>query len=187
VNPVGILLAAGRGSRFDPRGVANKLLAALPDGEAVVAASARHLLEVLPRVVAVCADDGEVARRLRALGCEVTICADANQGMGVSLAHAIRHSLPASGWLVALGDMPFVQPSTIRSLCDALQAGAQVAAPVSQGRRGNPVGCGATHLDALLALRGDEGARHIVRSSKVALVEVSDPGIFADIDLPADL
>jgi molybdenum cofactor cytidylyltransferase len=187
VNPVGILLAAGRGSRFDPQGVANKLLAVLPDGEAVVAASARHLLEVLPRVVAVCADDGEVAQLLRTLGCEVTICPDARDGMGVSLAHAIRHSLPASSWLVALGDMPFVQPSTIRVLCDVLEAGAQIAAPVSQGRRGNPIGFGATHRDALLALQGDEGARHIVRSSEAALVEVSDPGIFADIDLPADL
>jgi molybdenum cofactor cytidylyltransferase len=187
VNPVGILLAAGRGSRFDPQGVANKLLAQLPDGEAVVAASARHLLEILPRVVAVCADNGEVAQLLRTLGCEVTICPDARDGMGVSLAHAIRHSLPASSWLVALGDMPFVQPSSIRSLRDALVAGAQVAAPVSQGRRGNPVGFGATHLDALLALRGDEGARHIVRANDPTLVEVPDPGIFADIDLPADL
>lgn len=29
---VGVLLAAGRGSRFDAAGVANKLLAPLPDG-----------------------------------------------------------------------------------------------------------------------------------------------------------
>jgi molybdenum cofactor cytidylyltransferase len=187
MTPVGILLAAGRGSRFDPCGAANKLLARLPDGEPVVAASARHLLGVLPRVVAVCADDGEVASTLRTLGCEVTICPDARQGMGVSLAHAVRDSLPADAWVVALGDMPFVQPATIRSLCDALAAGAHIAAPVLQGRRGNPVGFGGAHLAALLALQGDEGARHIVRSNEVALVAVSDPGIFADIDLPTDL
>jgi molybdenum cofactor cytidylyltransferase len=185
--PVGILLAAGRGSRFDPTGAANKLLARLPDGEAVVAASARHLLEALPRVVAVCAAEGEVAALLRTLGCEVTICPDAAQGMGASLAHAVRHSLPASAWLVALGDMPFVQPSTIRALCDALANGAGIAAPVSGGRRGNPVAFGAEHVAALLALRGDEGARHIVRSHRAALVEVTDPGIFTDIDSPADL
>ncbi|MGZ5198219.1 MAG: nucleotidyltransferase family protein [Telluria sp.] len=187
MNPVGILLAAGRGSRFDPSGAANKLLAPLPDGEPVVAASARHLLEVLPRVVAVCAAEGEVARLLRTLGCEVTICPDAAQGMGASLAHAIRHSLPASAWMVALGDMPFVQPPTIRALCDALANGARIAAPVSRGRRGNPVGFGSDHLAALLALQGDEGARHLVRSHDATLVEVTDPGIFADIDSPADL
>jgi molybdenum cofactor cytidylyltransferase len=187
VDPVGILLAAGRGSRFDPDGVANKLLAPLPDGEAVVVASARHMLEVLARVVAVCATDGDVAAMLRAAGCEVTICPDAAQGMGVSLAHAIRHSLPASGWLVSLGDMPFVQPATIRALSDALSGGASIAAPVCQGRRGNPVGFGSAHLKALLALQGDEGARRIVSANAVTLVEVPDPGIFADIDLPGDL
>lgn len=37
----GILLAAGRGRRFDPAGIHNKLLQRLPGGELVVAASAR--------------------------------------------------------------------------------------------------------------------------------------------------
>jgi molybdenum cofactor cytidylyltransferase len=39
--PVGILLAAGRGRRFDPAGLRNKLLQPLADGEPVVVASAR--------------------------------------------------------------------------------------------------------------------------------------------------
>lgn len=187
MTPVGILLAAGRGSRFDPAGAANKLLARLPDGEPVVAASARHLLSVLPRVVAVCAEEGEVAELLRSLGCEVNICPEARGGMGVSLAHAVRASLPASAWLLALGDMPFVRPSTMRALCDALASGAQIAAPVMHGRRGNPVGFGASHRAALLALQGDEGARRIVGAGDVKMVEVDDPGIFADIDRPGDL
>ena len=50
---VGILLAAGRGSRFDPSGVHNKLLQPLANGEALAVASAKKLLAVLPRVVAV--------------------------------------------------------------------------------------------------------------------------------------
>ncbi|HEV7816123.1 MAG TPA: nucleotidyltransferase family protein, partial [Janthinobacterium sp.] len=39
---VGILLAAGRGRRFDPSGLQNKLLQPLAQGEPVVAASARN-------------------------------------------------------------------------------------------------------------------------------------------------
>src|SRR4051812_42366297 len=126
--PVGILLAAGRGRRFDPSGARNKLLQRLPGGELVVAASARKLLAVLPNVIAVVPpDDGGVGDALRALGCEVTLCAGADTGMAASLVHAIRHSLPAaSAWLVALGDMPFVQPSTMRALCDALGRGAPI-------------------------------------------------------------
>jgi molybdenum cofactor cytidylyltransferase len=186
--PVGILLAAGRGSRFDPSGARNKLLARLPDGDPVVAASARNMLAVLPRVIAVVCEEGEVAQVLRRCGCEVTVCADAGKGMATSLVHAIRHSLPAAdAWLVALGDMPCVRPATIRALCDALGAGAGIAAPMSQGRRGNPVAFSKTHLPELLALEGDQGARSILAAHPVTQVEVDDPGIFSDIDTPADL
>jgi molybdenum cofactor cytidylyltransferase len=191
VSPAGILLAAGRGRRFDPAGLRNKLLQPLA-GEPVVVASARKLLAATSRVVAVVApDDGGVGARLSALGCDVTVCPDADSGMAASLTHAIRHSLAANpapqAWLVALGDMPYVDPATLRALADALAAGAGIAAPVLEGRRGNPVGFGAVHLDALLALRGDEGARRLLRTFPVTEIPVDDPGIFRDIDLPADL
>jgi len=186
---VGILLAAGRGRRFDPLGQRNKLLQTLPGGEPVVAASARTLLAVLPRVIAVVPpDDGGVGERLRALGVEVTECLDADSGMAASLVHAIRHSLPdARAWLVALGDMPFVAPRTVQALLDALADGADIAAPVHAGRRGNPVAFGAVHLPALLALEGEYGARTLLRSMPVREVAVDDPGIVRDIDTPADL
>jgi len=185
----GILLAAGRGRRFDPAGLRNKLLQPLA-GEPVVVASARKLLAAVPRVVAVVApDDGGVGERLAALGCDVTVCPDADRGMAASLTHAIRHSLALQpqAWLVALGDMPYVDAATLRRLADALAAGAGIAAPVMDGRRGNPVGFGAIHLDALLALRGDEGARCLLRTFPVTEIPVDDPGIFRDIDLPGDL
>lgn len=186
---VGILLAAGRGSRFDPSGERNKLLQALPGGGIVVAASARHLLAALPKVVAVVGPEGEgVAAELRALGCEVTVCGSAGDGMGVSLAHAICHAAPlADGWLIALGDMPHVRPSTISALAQAIEHGHDIAVPVMNGRRGNPVAFSRLHLGALLALQGDQGARNLVKSNPVIEIDVGDPGIFQDIDTAADL
>ncbi|WP_312512673.1 nucleotidyltransferase family protein [Massilia sp.] len=189
----GILLAAGRGRRFDPQGLRNKLLQPLPGGDPVVVASARLLLAACERVVAVVPPaDGGVAEALRGLGCEVTICPDADAGMGLSLAHAVAYSLhsdhPApQGWLVALGDMPFVEPSTLRLLAAAVEQGAGIAAPLFEGRRGNPVAFGAVHRDALLALGGDQGARRLLTSHPVTAIEVQDPGILRDIDAPADL
>jgi molybdenum cofactor cytidylyltransferase len=188
----GILLAAGRGRRFDPAGVQNKLLQHLPNGEPVVVASARRLLAVLPRVVAVVPPrDGGVADALRALGCTVTVCADADSGMGLSLAHAIRHAPlhthGASGWLVALGDMPFVAEATLQALVQAIEDGAGIAAPLFDGRRGNPVAFGASHHAALLALDGDQGARRLLASSPVTTIAVPDPGILRDIDTQGDL
>ena len=190
---VAILMAAGRGRRFDPAGARNKLLQALPSGDPVVVASARKLLATLPRVVAVVPpQDGGVAALLAGLGCEVTVCAAADSGMAASLVHAVRHSLSGTGpapgaWLVALGDMPHVAPATLAALRDALAAGAPIVAPVHAGRRGNPVGFGRAHLDALLALEGDQGARRLLQTCPVTEVAVEDPGIFLDIDTPADL
>ena len=184
---VGILLAAGRGRRFDPDGVRNKLLQEL-NGAPVVAASARNMLAALPRVVAVVRDDDDATAALLAhLGCEVTRCAQSDTGMAASLVHALRQVAQADGWLVALGDMPRVQPSTIAALREAVAQGAAIAAPVYQGRRGNPVAFSRHHLPELLALAGDRGARGIVNNNPVNDVAVDDAGILLDIDTPSDL
>lgn len=185
----GILLAAGRGKRFDPSGVQNKLLQTLGDaGDAVVAASAKNMLAALPRVLAVVRpDDDKVAALLGALGCEVRVCADADLGMGESLTTAIEHTKGAEGWVIALGDMPYVLPETIRALAATVERGARIAAPVYEGRRGNPVAFGSFHLPLLLALSGDQGARAILKSHAVSELVVDDAGVVRDIDMPGDL
>jgi molybdenum cofactor cytidylyltransferase len=187
VSICGILLAAGRGKRFDPSGQRNKLLQTLGD-DAVVVRSARHMLAVLPRVVAVVRPGADaVAAQLLALGCEVTTCPLADTGMAASLAHAVGYARDTYGWIVALGDMPHVQPSTIQSLKTALEQGAGIAAPMYRGRRGNPVGFSRQYLPQLLALEGDQGARGILKHSAVTELKVDDSGILQDIDIPADL
>lgn len=186
---VGILLAAGRGRRFDPSGARNKLLQKLANGDTVAAASAKNLLAALPAAVAVVGTEGEgVASELRALGCGVTVCQNADAGMAASLVHALGHThANADGWLIALADMPHVLPSTIAALARAIETGGAIAVPVMAGRRGNPVAFGRQHLGALLALEGDQGARQIVRANPVIEIEVDDPGIFEDVDTAADL
>ena len=183
---VAILLAAGRGSRFDA--AEGKLLQPFGEqGEMIAVVAARTLAAWLP-VVAVVAAEGSLARSLRELGCEV-IFADPLQTreMSATLRQGVAHAGAARGWVVALADMPLVQPSTIAAICAALQAGANIAVPVSKSRRGHPVGFSMRHRDTLLALRGDQGARSILASNVVTEVPVDDPGIFADIDTPADL
>lgn len=185
---VGVLLAAGRGARFDPAGIEDKLLQRLADGEPVVAASARHLLVAMPQVQAVVRPAGErVQAILDALGCTVSVCADAGQGMGVSLVHALQQVRDADGWVIALADMPYVQPQTIMALVTALHAGADIAVPVCDGRRGNPVAFSRLHLRQLLASQGDQGARGLLQTQAVTEVIVEDRGIFRDIDVPGDL
>lgn len=184
----GLLLAAGNGSRFDPSGADNKLLAVLPGSDdCVVVAVARQLLAVLPVVAVVNSLDGVVAQKLSSLGCELVECDNAGEGMSASLMCGIRHTQHAAGWIVALGDMPYVLSSTHAGLLAALKDGVGIAVPTYEGRRGNPVAFGSRHRDALLQLSGDRGARQLLQSYPVNEVPVNDTGIHRDIDTRADI
>jgi molybdenum cofactor cytidylyltransferase len=109
--------------------------------------------------------------------------------MGASLACGVRASRDADGWVIALADMPFVLPSTIVGIVQALRDGAPIAAPVHGGARGNPVGFAREYCAELTGLSGDVGAKHILRrdAARVVPVPVEDAGIHRDIDTPESL
>jgi molybdenum cofactor cytidylyltransferase len=187
VRPVtGILLAAGRATRFG----SHKLLATLPDGVPVGLAAARHLRAALPEmVIVVRPDDVALIEIFRSEGMTVVPCSDADQGLSASLRCGIEACRDASGWLIALADMPAIEVSTIAAVCDALKAGAPLAAPFHQGRQGHPVGFTSALREELLALRGDHGARVVIERHVAQLkqIAVDDPGVLRDVDTPADL
>ncbi|MGA8052977.1 MAG: nucleotidyltransferase family protein [Burkholderiales bacterium] len=183
---VGILLAAGSSRRFG----ADKLLYPLSDGTPIAVVAARHLVAALPDSIAIVRPEStalEVA--LAACGLRVLVCPRADEGMGVSLAHAVRATRDADGWVVALADMPFLASATIAAVATRLSAGAAIAAPVVGGQRGHPVGFAHRYRDALEATVGDAGARAILsqEAAAVALVPVNDPGALRDIDTREDL
>lgn len=185
---VGILLAAGKGNRFDASGTRNKLMQLLPNGESVAVASARHLLSALPVVLAVVRPGVDMlAAQLREAGCSVIVCPTAEQGMGETLVCALSQVREADGWVIALADMPYVQAMTLDALVDALREGADIALPVYQGRRGNPVAFSRKHLPQLLTLGGDQGARGLIKANPVSEVAVDDAGVVRDIDTVSDL
>jgi len=196
--PVGILLAAGSGTRFG----GDKLLAPLPqpsaslaatadcEGERIGTAACRHLIAALPRPIAVIRpDDAALAASLGAAGARIVRCADARLGMGASLACGVRASADAAAWVIALADMPWILPSTIERIVAALAQGAPVAAPFHRGMRGHPVGFSAQCYPLLAALAGDEGAKSVIAAyaDELAHIGVEDPGILIDIDTRADL
>jgi molybdenum cofactor cytidylyltransferase len=183
---VGLLLAAGAATRFG----SDKLRHPLPHGVAVAVQAARHLKAEVPRVIAAVRPGAEeTARALAAEGCEVVSCERAAEGMGASLACAVREAGDADGYLVALADMPFVRRSTIAAVREALAGGALLAAPYFRARRGHPVGFAGALRAELEALAGDEGAKRVLEAHAVRLVKVpvGDPGVLRDIDRPADL
>ncbi|WAK00497.1 nucleotidyltransferase family protein [Methylobacter sp. YRD-M1] len=183
---IGILLAAGASRRFG----ADKLTHILPDGGQIAVHACRNLLAGTDGVLAVVRPGSEeLAARLQAEGAEVRICADAEQGMGMSLAFGIRARPEAAGWLVALADMPWIMPATIRRVADEIRLGTLIAAPCWQGQRGHPVGFSQVLGPDLAALNGDAGAKSVVQAhlEQLCLVDCNDPGVLRDIDKPQDL
>jgi molybdenum cofactor cytidylyltransferase len=183
---VGLLLAAGAATRFG----SDKLRHALPHGVAIAVQAARHLKLEIPRVVAVVRPGStELISSLEAEGCEVAVCENAAEGMGASLACAARAAGEADGYLVALGDMPFVRRTTLAAVRDALAGGAPLVAPYFRARRGHPVALSKDFYQNLLTLRGDEGAKQLLAANERRLVKipVGDPGVIRDIDTPDDL
>jgi molybdenum cofactor cytidylyltransferase len=181
-----VLLAAGGGTRFG----GDKLLAALPDGTSVGVAAARNLLAAGLSVIAVVRpEDRRLAGLLAAEGVSVMPCPAAHLGMAHSLACALGSDSTAQGWLIALGDMPRVRPSTIEAIVAALRGPDGIVVPYHRGQRGNPVAIGAAHRAAVLALSGDVGARALFErhARHVTRLDVDDPGVLADVDTPGDL
>ena len=180
-----LLACGGLASRFG-----SDKLAAILDGEPLVAHSARHLLAGAGNALAVIPTG---AQKLRAIlegeGCEILESNDCARGLGATIASGVAASASADGWIVALGDMPFIRPITIAAVVDRLEHGAQIAAPILGAIRGHPVGFGRSLKASLLALDGDDGAKAVLSAHR-DLVEtfiVDDPGVTRDVDFPSDL
>lgn len=185
---VGILLAAGHSARF---GASNKLLAPI-DGEAVVTKSATTLREASVDVVlCVLGYESERVRNALPEGVETVEPVAGDSTLSDSVAAGVTAARQEGGdaVLIALGDMPWVEPTTVDSLIAAYEAdfGSAIAAAY-EGERGNPALFDARHFDRLSSLSGDVGGRAVLRTAADAvLLETNDPGVITDIDEPGDL
>ncbi|WEJ07006.1 nucleotidyltransferase family protein [Pseudomonas sp. FJ2-5-13] len=183
-----IVLAAGQGSRFRAEAGADqdKLLAACVGLDGVTRPVIEQVLVNLPatlveRWLVTSPERGEVIRLAEAYGCQVVLLD--SSGMGDSIAAAVKASGAADGWLVVLGDMPFIQSSSIERVIDALEEGA-ISVPVQAGEYGHPVAFDRAFGPGLLALVGDRGARSLFADAALREVPVLDPGVLWDVDTP---
>ncbi|HEY3951549.1 nucleotidyltransferase family protein [Phenylobacterium sp.] len=184
-----VVLAAGSGSRFG----GGKLTAAWGPGVLLQGALAAAFAAPARSVTVVIGADAQaVAAVARSFDPRVLVvhAPDHAEGMAASLRVGIA-SLPADagGAFVFLGDMPRVPTVVLGRMAAALAAGALAAAPVFQGRRGNPVLLDRTLFPDLIGLSGDAGARGVLQGlgDRLALVESPDDGVLFDVDTPGDL
>jgi CTP:molybdopterin cytidylyltransferase MocA len=185
---VGLVLAAGRSTRMGrPKQLAE--LGGRPMLEHVVAAMAAAPLDRV--VVALGAHACRVKDGADLAGAEVFVAPGWREGMGRVLAEAAEAYGPGCDALVvALGDQPLLTPATVAALVGAWQAGGgPVVRATYGGRPGHPVLFAGPALDRLRTLRGDEGARELLRGNPgwIRSVEVGQVGDDMDVDDEAGL
>lgn len=183
-----IVLAAGTSSRMGElkpllRISERPLLAHVLD-------SVRH--SRVGHVVVVLGAEAERVRREVPLD-EATVVVNPEYARGMSTSlRAGLHAAPArsEGYLIVLGDQPFVSPATMDALIErGRRDGAKILVPTFRGRRGNPVLVDRSLGAELERVRGDIGCRALFghHPDELAEVPVEDPGILLDIDTPEQL
>jgi molybdenum cofactor cytidylyltransferase len=181
-----LVLAAGSGARFG----GGKLMAPWRGGALIDGALQAALAAPVKAVHVVTGADPAVRAHVEACGLTVVEAADHALGLSASLKAGIA-SLPrdACGVLVFLGDMPLIPHGVLQPLARALEEGAPAAAPVFDGKLGNPVALSAALFAQVLALEGDRGARAVIEGLGGRLVRIPSPdrGILLDVDRPDDL
>ncbi|WP_460115446.1 nucleotidyltransferase family protein [Pseudomonas sp. H2_D02] len=186
-----IILAAGSGSRFRQLAGAekDKLLADCAGRDGAVRSVIEHVLVNLPaslekRVLVTGKGRPQAIRMAQAYGCDFVELD--SPGLGDSIAAGVQACPDLDGWLMILGDMPFILPSSIEQVVAGIREDG-ISVPVLAGEYGHPVGFGREFGPKLMALTGDRGAKVLFAGAQVLEVPVDDPGVTWDVDVPEAL
>ena len=180
----GVLLAAGRSSRFG-----SDKLCALLDGQPVIVRSLRTVAALDDVVVVIPPDAAALVAVLPGTKARIVANPDRDSGMSSSLRVAIESVSDADAVVVALGDQPYASAEVTRMLLARWrEGGADIVVPEYTDGRGHPVLFGRVCFEALRMLEGDSGARGLIGDARfrVARVQVSTP-MPIDVDTPEAL
>ena len=140
-------------------------------------------------------EDLELNNLLQSLNVEIITSENAKLGMGHSLSDGIRN-LEWEWAFIALLDMPFVKPDSLKKLVQSTQQTKyqkyKIVRPRIESkptRATHPVGFHKSLYPELGRSRGDNGAKSVLQQyrKETQFVELDDQGLWLDIDKPSDL
>ena len=191
-----VLLAAGSSSRFRAAGGGHSTKLAAPlAGKPLVRHAVEAALASLARpIVVVTGHDRDVVEA-SLVGLDIRFAH--NPGYAEGLASSLQTGIAAlpgsvAGALILLGDMPAVTSALIDRLIATFseRPDALAAAPIIDGRRGNPALLARALFPSIAALSGDEGARKLLDNAepgRVIGLDMSGIGAVLDVDTPQSL
>jgi molybdenum cofactor cytidylyltransferase len=171
----------------------------LPYGASTILGSLASALRgggAAPVVIVAAPEDRELQEWARAFGAVVAVNPDPDRGMLSS----IREGITALGGtarlaerrevvLVAPGDLPALRPATVAELLwRRAAAGAPLAVPVYQEKRGHPLAIAPDLLPEIDTLDLSIGLKELLERHAPAVLEVpvEDSGAVRDVDTPDD-
>lgn len=181
-----LVLAAGRSNRMNG---ANKLLLPFEGVPLLARTVARVQAAPVADVIVITGhDDRPIRDALEDLEVRIVYNPEYNDGLATSIRRGLLAAPLADGYLICLGNMPFVTTETLSRLCRQFAAAPSPSIVVAthHGQPGHPVLLHRTFRDALIALTGDDGAHAVAEAhpESVVRLEVPDAAILETIDTP---
>lgn len=170
-----------------------KLKQLMPLGESTIIEQAIDNLSssaVNEVIVVVGHEAEEITEAISAKPVKIVFNPNYGEGMSTSIiAGLILVDPRAQAVMLALGDQPLVDSQTINRLIDEFHKSDKgIAVPTYQGKRGHPVIFAARYTPELLELKGDIGAREIIKHHPQDVLEVAvdSESVITDIDTEED-
>ncbi len=186
----GIVLAAGKGTRFGGDKMLHPVRSQSGETLPMGLHSALNLKPWVDEVICVVrAQDTALIALYEQHGFKIHVSEYFELGLSASLVAGVQASGEASMYVLALGDMPFINVKTYGSIRAAIDESNKdkIIQPKFKNKPGHPMVFPKRLKRELLSLQGDVGARSIVKNEleNLITVEVNDPGIYWDLDTQA--
>lgn len=194
-----VLLASGSGTRFG----GDKLLHLINDfsmhpseqKQAIGLTSALKVQAFVDEVICVVRPDDLILTKLfKAHGLKTIENPDFKTGLSASIQHGVKAAKADNAIMICLGDMPFIKPGSYQSLIEKFNANPdRITRLMYQNddtkpkQAGHPVIFPASTKQALQQLKGDSGAKALLKEIDVLCAITNDNGVVFDIDTQQDL
>ena len=181
-----IVCASGKSTRFTN----DKLLHPLVNNKSILQTTLENIVQHTHLQCSVVIPPGQddLLRVVNLTGANPLVMQPASNGLGETIAFAVKHFSHAVGWMICLADMPFISPAIYREIGEQFPLN-KIIAPSYQNRQGHPVYFPKRFYPELIQLTGDKGGSAIVKrnQSDIRLLPVDESSVIEDIDSVSDL
>ncbi len=162
-----ILLAAGQSKRMDGE---NKLIKKYSNKYLI-----NHILGALTKskinkIIIVLGFQSSKVKKIIVKNKKISFVYNKNykSGMASSIKTGLKRiSKKNIGFLIIHADMPKISKKIINRLCDAIKSeDRKIFAPIYKRKIGNPVGFKYSMLKLIKTIKGDKGAKNIIKTNK---------------------